>query len=125
MKVRVTGAGFAAVNGIYCRKPFSQVPTGFAATCKKMGWPSEATWKKLANRGCDWFASEQNDSYIYLHVDGQWWIDGPDGAGIYVAEQHQEQGGKDDDTAVPPQQGWKPLVPRVEPLPHVHVLFDD
>jgi hypothetical protein len=129
MKVRVTGAGFTAVNGLYSRRPFSQIPVGFAKTCTRMGWPADSTWQNLATHSVDWFANEENDSYIYLHRDKQWWIDGPDGSGIYIARNKSS-----DDAAsgastslphnIPPQTGWNPLASGLDPLPVVEVLQD-
>ena len=117
MKIQLSGAGFAAVNGLYNRQPLTVVPRGFAATCDKMGWPSRATWERLASTASPhWFLSEKNDSYIYLHTDMQWWIDGPDGAGIYIAD------AKSSKPEEPPTTGWKPLVANVTPLPVVEIL---
>jgi len=111
MQVKVSGAGVAIVNGLYRQRCASIVPAGFAATCDKMNWPSELTWQKLATPNVEWFESD-NGSYIYLHKEGQWWIDAPDGGGIYIT---------DDKSKEPPCGGWKPLVENALPLPTVSI----
>ena len=117
MMIRVRGAGVASVNGVYQAKPYSQVPAGFAKTCDKMGWPSEATWIKLAVPSLEWYEAE-NGSYIYLHKEGQWWIDDPTGAGIYIANN------MDPNKPLPlnPPSDWKPLGPGTLPLPSVDMV---
>jgi len=117
MKVRVTGAGFVAVNGIYTRQSNAHIPAGFIATCDKMQWPASRMWKQLAVPQ-DWFLHTDNDSYMYAHVDGRWWMDGPDGAGIYVAP--VVQGSK-----APSREGWSALQVGVDPMPTVEIESDD
>jgi len=53
--------------------------------CVKEGWDVKDTWKKLNGGDAgSWFAHERNDSYVYYNkMDKMWWIDGPDGYGVY------------------------------------------
>ena len=118
LMIRVRGAGVASVNGLYQAKPYSQVPAGFAKTCDKMGWPSKATWIQLAVPSLDWYEAE-NGSYIYLHKEGQWWIDDPSGAGIYIANNMEAN----KPLPINPPSDWKPLASGTLPLPSVE-LFD-
>ena len=45
----------------------------------------KSTWIKLnGGESGSWFKHESNDSYVYFNaLDGMWWIDGPDGLGVY------------------------------------------
>eukprot|EP00523_Entomoneis_sp_CCMP467_P007081 CAMPEP_0168741162 /NCGR_PEP_ID=MMETSP0724-20121128/12363_1 /TAXON_ID=265536 /ORGANISM="Amphiprora sp., Strain CCMP467" /LENGTH=141 /DNA_ID=CAMNT_0008788641 /DNA_START=30 /DNA_END=455 /DNA_ORIENTATION=- len=128
--IRVRGAGMASVNGIYHAQPHSRGPAGFAKTCDKMGWPSRATWTKLAVPSLDWYEAN-NGSYIYLHQEGQWWIDDPSGAGIYIADNHKNnnhhKNNNNDNKPLPlnPSSEWKPLGPGTLPLPSVELLVDE
>jgi len=100
-KLNVMGAGRAAVNGDYLpRDTATEIPRGFALVCEQQGWPVDGTWKKLAG-GERWFAhaDETNDSYVYWNREnGKWWIDGPDGSGVYIAEAPEH---------APPAHGWQ------------------
>jgi hypothetical protein len=73
------------VAGTYAARPGSEVPKGFADVCVQNSWDVKATWKKLnGGEGGSWFKHEANDSYVYFNaLDGMWWIDGPDGLGVY------------------------------------------
>jgi hypothetical protein len=61
------------------------IPSGFVTVCEDNGWDSGATWGKLnGGEGNVWFKHADNASYLYHNaVDGMWWIDGPDGLGVY------------------------------------------
>ena len=80
----VNGAGFDPVNGIYHSQPHTSVPSKFDAVCRQQGWDTGEMWKKLNGRR-DWYKHEDNESYIYYNCsDNKWWIDGPDGLGVYI-----------------------------------------
>ena len=80
----VNGAGFDPVNGIYHSQPHTSVPSKFDAVCRQQGWDTGEMWKKLNGRR-DWYKHEENESYIYYNCsDNKWWIDGPDGLGVYI-----------------------------------------
>lgn len=111
MPLKVSNAGVRVLNGVYQDKPFSVIPAGFAATCQKMQWNSNDMWNQLAVPTATWFEHD-NGSYIYLHRDGQWWMDDPSGAGIYVCA--AQQGDK-----TVPSHGWEPLSGGVHPMPVV------
>eukprot|EP00636_Phaeomonas_parva_P001759 CAMPEP_0118880436 /NCGR_PEP_ID=MMETSP1163-20130328/20015_1 /TAXON_ID=124430 /ORGANISM="Phaeomonas parva, Strain CCMP2877" /LENGTH=115 /DNA_ID=CAMNT_0006816845 /DNA_START=252 /DNA_END=599 /DNA_ORIENTATION=+ len=103
----VSGAGARNVNGIYSERPADAVPACFARTCMAMGWEPKVTWEELSAGGA-WYEAP-NKSYIYLHKDGRYWMDGPTGAGEYAAA---------DDGAGVPAAGWEPLG-GMEPMPTV------
>lgn len=74
------------IAGRYTRRDGSaEIPTGFADVCKENGWPVEGTWGRLnGGENGSWFAHEENASYVYFNqMDKMWWIDGPDGLGVY------------------------------------------
>ena len=68
---------------------------------KQQGWDTNDMWKKLNgldSRTDAWFAHTENDSYIYWNrMDGKWWIDGPDGNGVWIVEGPAH---------APPAHGW-------------------
>lgn len=72
-------------------------------------------WRRLSDQVTPWWEAE-NESYIYYNRgDGQWWIDGPDGRGLYIVE-----GGE----RTPPQKGWVRLTGAKEPCPEVNIVLD-
>ncbi|KAL7527845.1 hypothetical protein ACHAWF_002330 [Thalassiosira exigua] len=89
------------VNGDYLPRSPEEIPTGFASVCQAQGWDINDTWAKL--NGLDpvanmWFAHAENESYVYHNrLDGKWWIDGPDGNGVWIAEAPSH---------APPDHGW-------------------
>jgi hypothetical protein len=109
--VTVTNAGLSSVNAVYYQQSATVIPQGFAAVCEQQRWNVQKTWDKL-NAGRDWWYAE-NGSYIYANaMDGKWWIDEPNGGGVYIAPAH---------TGTPPSEGWQPLMKNVLPLPNVNV----
>ena len=109
MNVRISGAGYAIINGLYNERPWVNVPAGFARTCDQMKWPAAATWKKLSVPNTAWYKHESNDSYIYFHNDGTCWIDDPSGAGVYIAPYFGSEFSI-------PKTGWKPLGQGIPPF---------
>lgn len=97
-KIVVAGSGIAEVNGDYHATDASEIPEGFDAVCRQRGWDTQQLWQQL-NGGATWYKAN-NQAYIYFNADGHWWIDAPNGNGVYkaVAPAH-----------APPQIGWKPL----------------
>ncbi|KAL7527810.1 hypothetical protein ACHAXR_002144 [Thalassiosira sp. AJA248-18] len=89
------------INGDYFPKNPAEIPTGFASVCQNQDWDTKDTWSKL--NGVDpvtdtWFAHSDNESYIYWNRnDGKWWIDGPDGNGVWIVEGPSH---------APPSHGW-------------------
>ena len=73
-----------------------------------MGWEPKSTWAELSAG-----VESPNKSYLYLHKDGRWWLDGPTGAGEYVAPAVEGNG--------VPQIGWT-LLSGMEPLPTVTLV---
>ena len=74
------------ISGRYTqREGGTEIPSGFAEVCKQNDWPVEGTWQRLnGGEQGSWFAHEENASYIYFNkMDQMWWIDGPDGLGVY------------------------------------------
>jgi hypothetical protein len=82
-------------------------------------------WRRLSNGQTPWF-EKADECYIYYNRgDGQWWIDGTDGLGVYVSG--ADLGG--DETVdwarlLPPREGWEALTGGKEPLPVVEVVND-
>jgi len=80
------------VDGTYVQRDGTvSVPVKFAEVCLQNGWDVAKTWSTL-NGGAEgvWFAheagEEKNPSYVYFNKnDGCWWIDGPDGLGVFKA----------------------------------------
>merc|ERR1740133_690886 len=87
--VRVKGSGVESVNTHYEWTPATVIPPGFENVCVQNRWEVESTWEML-NNGKPWWRAS-NDAYIYLNsADGQWWIDKPDGDGVYVAPKEDQ-----------------------------------
>ena len=102
VKLNVMGsAEVPAINGDYYPKSPAEIPSGFASVCDQQGWNTQDTWAKL--NGMDptkdaWFAHADNESYIYWNRnDSRWWVDGPDGNGVWIAEGPSH---------APPAHGW-------------------
>ncbi|EKX48210.1 hypothetical protein GUITHDRAFT_68849 [Guillardia theta CCMP2712] len=99
-RVVIQQSGVAAVNGVYQRRPVASIPSAFKKVCDENNWDVSATWRRLADENKSWFEHD-NGSYIYRNKqDDQWWIDGPDGYGVFVAR---------DVSDLPPKGGWKAL----------------
>ena len=73
------------IAGAYGARPGTDVPVGFADVCVQNEWDVEATWKRLnGGENGTWFKHEESKSYVYYNaLDGMWWIDGPDGLGVF------------------------------------------
>ena len=118
LAVRVTGSGFADVNGVYrpSNSPANNIPVGFVRTCNENGWNSVEMWEKLYDKTTPWFMHVDNDSYIYRNRgDGRWWIDGPSGAGVFIEDLSVIR----PQSKFPPTVGWVPLEQDYMPLPTV------
>eukprot|EP00930_Biecheleria_cincta_P056929 TRINITY_DN42948_c0_g1_i1.p1 TRINITY_DN42948_c0_g1~~TRINITY_DN42948_c0_g1_i1.p1 ORF type:complete len:370 (+),score=63.19 TRINITY_DN42948_c0_g1_i1:3-1112(+) len=129
-KVTVMSAGVQAVNGEYGARDGSIVPEKFALVCEQNQWNTLEMWRKLSGAGSSgekvtWYEAP-NKSYIYFNVaDQHWWIDGPDGLGVYkalgsplaVPAYPRGSGGKF---------GWFPLSEDNLPVPSllIHRLLD-
>jgi len=104
--LKVLNAGVLEINGVYNGMNSEVIPAGFLKVCVESGWNSEEMWAKL-NGENKWFLNDQNECYIYRNLgDKQWWIDGKDGLGVYVA--HENRGSVKE--AVPGS-GWNLLTP--------------
>jgi len=98
-QVEVLGSSEDSLNGQYLPTSSEEIPAGFQKVCQDQGWPPHKMWQKL-NSGRTWYRKE-NQAYIYWNtLDCSWWIDKPNGAGIFKA------GAVD---YAPPQTGWVPL----------------
>lgn len=80
-------------------------------------------WRRLSNGQSPWF-EKADDCYVYYNRgDGQWWIDGADGLGVYVAR--AGVGGSEEEVEWaalrPPAEGWEALTGGKEPCPTVEV----
>merc|ERR1711915_804053 len=107
MKIVVVGSGVESVNQEYQSVSSDNIPPGFQAVCLQQKWPIDKMWEKL-NSGRRWFRAP-NDAYIYWNsLDKSWWIDKPDGMGVFKAVAP---------SWAPPQNGWKSLSPEAKILP--------
>ena len=118
--VKVRGSGVESVNTDYDWTPATIIPPGFEKVCRENRWGVESTWEML-NSGRPWLRAS-NEAYIYLNSsDGQWWIDKPNGAGVYVVPKDQ---GSDSCEAGPPATGWRALSPSYNPAPTIEVITE-
>jgi len=114
--LHVKGSGTESVNAVYVERDPAVIPVGFSLTCAEMKWDPEDTWQRLSNQKTPWFEAE-NGSYIYWNKhDGKWWIDAPDGKGVYIAQAPE---------TAPPSSGWQPLPGVAGPLPQVAKVSTD
>jgi len=112
-KIVVQGSSVDSVNREYLETSSDQIPIGFDKVCKAQGWPTEKMWKKL-NEDKTWYKAD-NDAYIYWNtLDSSWWIDKPDGMGIFKAS---------GPSWAPPQQGWKILTQESHIIPSSVATF--
>jgi len=112
-QLRVSNSGVVSVNAIYNEQDAKVIPVGFSLTCSEQGWDAEKMWLQLSDQKTPWYEAE-NGAYIYWNKgDGQWWIDAPDGKGVYIT--------KASPSSVP-LDGWKPLPGAKAPLPTVQLL---
>lgn len=110
VKLNVMSSGETpAINGDYLPKNPREIPTGFASVCHNQGWDTMSTWARLngVNPASDtWYAHSENNSYIYWNKnDGKWWIDGPDGGGVWIV---------DGPSHAPPAHGWIHVMKRTK-----------
>jgi hypothetical protein len=108
IKLIITGSeGAPEVCGEYHPRSSTNVPRGFADVCESQGWDVLSTWARLNGVNPDtnvWFAHAKNDSYAYHNkADGRWWIDGPDGKGVWIV---------DGPSHAPPSRGWMHVTKR-------------
>jgi len=108
-RVELRGSGFGAINGEYSARDTKDIPPGFAEVCVQNDWDTGSTWGRLGG-GRRWFG-KADGSYIYFNgADGHWWIDGPDGGGVFKAVGPPH--------AIPAL-GWEPLRRGASPPPSV------
>lgn len=113
-KVEVADSGVPSVNQIYTQRDPAVIPVGFSLTCAEMKWDPEEMWQKLSDGQAPWYEAP-NGAYIYWNQgDSQWWIDAPDGKGVYVAKVAPQE--------PLPAEGWRALSPAYSPLPSVGAL---
>lgn len=111
--VTVHDSGVKDVNQKYDQRDPTVIPNGFDATCREMKWDTKKMWLQLSDQKTPWFEAA-NGSYIYWNRnDGQWWIDGPDGGGVFVVKAPN---------TLPPTRGWVALSAKSGAVPNVEVL---
>lgn len=110
-KIKVTGAGVPSANGIFLPQLANVIPKGFAKVCEDNAWNVESTWTSLTDLSTPWYLKEDGAYIYYNKGDGKWWIDAPQGHGLYIAK--TEQQGKE----TPPAQGWTVLSNEYAPVP--------
>ncbi|CAE7521683.1 secG [Symbiodinium natans] len=112
-QLRVSNSGSQSVNVVYTQRHPEVIPVGFSLTCAEQRWDAEKMWLQLSDQQTPWYEAE-NGAYIYWNRgDGQWWIDAPDGKGVYIAKAS---------AATVPGDGWRALPGVAEPLPFVELL---
>jgi hypothetical protein len=110
LEIQVSGGGEERTNGIYKARSATIIPTGFTLTCDQNHWNDERMWQQLTDGQTVWYEHD-NGSYVYRNVgDGKWWIDAPDGGGVYIAS-----GTKDEI----PQANWEVLRCAKAPSPTI------
>lgn len=100
-RVNVMGCETDDLDGDYLPRDAATVmPEGFEKVCREQKWDPSETWNRLAD--AVWFAKESgNGSYIYWNkADKRWWIDGPDGLGVFIVDGPKH---------APPAHGWQPV----------------
>ena len=118
MKVVVRNAGTASANGVYLKQAATTIPSGFAKVCIASRWNTEQMWDQLTDGVRPWYL-KADDAYIYYNRgDGKWWIDAPEGHGLYVAFADSEA------PDAPPANEWKELQSDYLPLPVVRTETD-
>lgn len=87
------------INGAYKAQDGTLIPESFRKVCVESSLgPAEKLWSRL-NRGAQWYKHTENNSYIYRNSgDGEWWVDGPSGLGVFIANTYR---GTLAETAVP------------------------
>jgi|EP01083_Nonionella_stella_P030424 hypothetical protein len=119
--LRIQGSSIPSVNKDYEWKSANIVPKGFAQVCQQNQWDVESTWNRL-NGGRDWFHAPSNDAYVYLNsMDNHWWIDEPNGRGVFIAFEKKPLATLKGKT-LPPTDGWKVLGGGNELLPSITIV---
>jgi len=109
VKLNVMGsAQVPEINGDYlAMDPSTEIPRGFDLVCKQQGWDTNDMWKRLNgvdSKADTWFKHSENDSYVYWNKSDQsWWIDGPDGNGVWIVKGPSH---------APPAHGWVHIASR-------------
>ncbi|CAE7833576.1 trmH [Symbiodinium sp. CCMP2592] len=112
-QLRVSSSGSQNVNVVYTQRDAKVIPVGFSLTCAEQRWDAEKMWLQLSDQKTPWYEAD-NGAYIYWNRgDGQWWIDAPDGKGVYIAKASAEK---------VPSDGWRALPGVAGPLPSVDFL---
>merc|ERR1719409_889400 len=100
-QMSVVSSGEASVNQLYKERDPTVIPLGFSLTCATQQWDSEDMWLQLSDQRTPWYEAA-NGAYIYWNKGvGKWWIDAPDGHGVYIAKAPAGGG--------PPTSGWQIL----------------
>ena len=119
MILKISGAGHSVVNGIFKPQNPTAIPIGFAKVCKKQFWNTEETWKLLTDLKRPWYLKD-DESYVYFNKqDGKWWIDAPQGYGVYIAKESVAN------EVIPPIDGWDFLANEYAPLPLIEFTKDE
>lgn len=84
LKVIVSGALLPTVNGIYTSQDPESIPKGFAFVCEQQNWDIQTTWDNLASKELFWFLKSDGSYIYYNRCDNNWWIDCPNGCGLYI-----------------------------------------
>ena len=122
--IKISGSGVPSVNSEYEWRTPDFIPKGFASVCVQNQWNIESMWKRL-NGERKWLHASNNDAYIYLNsMDNQWWIDEPNGSGVFIAPGNCTLSSTSQNIC-PPKEGWKALGLHSEPLPTLEIIIND
>ena len=117
--IKIIGAGVSSANGIFLPQAASIIPAGFAKVCEQNLWDVKNTWNTLTDLSTPWYLKNDGAYIYYNKSDGHWWIDAPQGHGLYVAK-IQNKGAK-----LPPFKGWKVLNNDYAPLPTLELVKEE
>ena len=116
--VHVSQAGASSVLGKFAPRPSSVIPAGFIKVCSEQGWSVPVMWNKLSDVTRPWYEASTGAYIYYNRSDQHWWIDAPDGAGVYIAPAGSQE-------HVPPTRGWRALPGAQLPLPTLTIESDE
>ena len=118
-RIKITGAGVVAANGIFAAQSPNVIPVGFAKVCNDNAWNVRQTWSQLTDLSTPWYL-KQDGAYVYYNKgDGKWWIDAPQGHGLYIANADLKN------KEMPPSKGWQMLDNKYGPIPNVIMVKED
>lgn len=123
--IKVINAGVANSNGIYKIQSPDIIPKGFSKVCKKMLWNDVIMWEQLSDLKSPWYLKD-DDAYIYYNkTDKKYWLDAPEGHGLYTAFVGDANTNNDGNgNALPPTKGFESLSDQYGNAPTLEYLTE-